>query len=202
MMAGRPALARFLPVLVGVALLVVAHLLDPWAGHALRLPSANDRDWGRLLRILGFAPTWLAIAGLFWLESRDRSGPPERAADLARTGWAIVIAVAVGGILAELAKLLIRRERPTAEFLGYQFRSFADAPFSTRSLGMPSSHTAVAFAGAAVMARRYPRTAPLLLALAAGCGLTRVFAQAHYLSDVVGGALGGSAAGWWAGRRR
>ena len=118
MMAGRPALARFLPVLVGVALLVVAHLLDPWAGHALRLPSANDRDWGRLLRILGFAPTWLAIAGLFWLESRDRSGPPERAADLARTGWAIVIAVAVGGILAELAKLLIRRERPAAEFLG------------------------------------------------------------------------------------
>ncbi len=37
------------------------------------------------------------------------------------------------------------------------------------------------------------RAAPVLLALAAGCGLTRVFAHAHFLSDVVVGAIGG---GW------
>ena len=63
----------------------------------------------------------------------------------------------------------------------------------------PSTYAALA--GATVLARRYPRTTPLLLALAAGCGLTRVFAHAHYLSDVVAGALGGSAIGWRAGRR-
>lgn len=200
-MTGRAQMTRYLPVLLAAALLVAAHLLDPWAGQALRLPSANDRDWGRLLRILGFAPTWLAIAGLFWLQSRDQTESPERAADLAGTGRGILIAVAAGGILAEVAKLLIRRERPAAEFLGYQFRSFADAPFDGKSLGLPSSHAAVAFAGATVLARRYPRTTPLLLALAAGCGLTRVFAHAHYLSDVVAGALGGSAIGWRAGRR-
>ncbi len=200
-MTGRAGMTRFLPVLAGAMLLLVAHLLDPWAVHALRLPSANDRDWGRLLRILGFAPTWLAISGLFWLESRGQAGQPARAADLARTGRDIIIAVAVGGILAEVAKLLIRRERPTTEFLGYQFRAFADAPFTTKSFGMPSSHVAVAFAGAAVVGRRYPRTAPLLLALAAGCGLTRIFAQAHFLSDVVAAALGGWAVGWRTGRR-
>ena len=200
-MTGRAGMTRFAPVLAGVTLLLVAHWLDPWAVHALRLPSANDRDWGRLLRILGFAPTWLAIAGLFWLESRGHAEPPERAADLARTGRDIVIAVAVGGILAEVAKLLIRRERPTAEFDGYHFQAFAGS-LNTKALGMPSSHVAVAFAGAAVVARRYPRTAPLLVALAAGCGLTRIFAQAHFLSDVVAGALGGWAVGWWTGRRQ
>lgn len=201
-MTGRAGMTRFLPVLAAVMLLLVAHLLDPWAVHALRLPSANDRDWGRLLRILGFAPTWLAIAGLFWLESRGHAEPPERAVDLARTGRNIIIAVAVGGILAEVAKLLIRRERPAAEFVGYQFQPFAGGSLNTKSLGMPSSHVAVAFAGAAVVARRYPRTAPLLVALAAGCGLTRIFAQAHFLSDVVAGGLGGWAVGWRTGRRQ
>lgn len=187
--------------LLAAGLLLAAHLVDPWAREALRWPAANDRDWGRLLRILGFAPTWLAVAGLFWLESRGFA-ESDRSRDFARTGQAIIIAVVVGGILAEVAKLLIRRERPGELFVGYQFRAFADAPFSTKALGMPSSHTAVAFAGAAAVATRYPRTAPLLLALAAGCGLTRMFAGAHYLSDVVGGALGGSLAGWLAGRRR
>ncbi len=188
-------------VVLAAALLLVSHLFDPWAVESLRIPAANDRDWGRLLRILGFAPTWLAVSGLFWLESRG-AAEPDRARDLARTARAIVIAVAVGGILAEVAKLLIRRERPDDLFVGYRFRAFAESPFSTKALGMPSSHTAVAFAGAAAVAARYRRTAPLLLGLAAGCGLTRVFAGAHYLSDVVGGALGGSLAGWLAGRRR
>lgn len=200
-MNSRGRVIRWLPILAAVGLLLAAHGLDPWAGSALRLPSANDRDWGRLLRIMGFAPTWLVIAALFWLQSRTGTDRTETAADLAQTGRALVLAVAVGGILAELAKLVIRRERPDGDFLSYHFREFASAPFSTKNLGMPSSHVAVAFAGAATLGRRYPRTAPVLLALAAGCGLTRIFAQAHFLSDVVGGALGGSAVGWWAGRR-
>ncbi len=200
-MNGPARLVRFAPILGAMALLVLAHWLDPWAGSALRMPAANDRDWGRLLRILGFAPTWLVIAALFWLQSRARTDRPEVASDLAQTGRAVVVAVAVGGILAEVAKLLIRRERPDGDFSSYHFREFASAPFSTKSLGMPSSHVMVAFAGAAALGRRYPRTAPVLLALAAGCGLTRIFAQAHFLSDVVGGAVGGSAVGWWAARR-
>lgn len=194
-------IVRFGPIVAAVALMVIAHWLDPWAGSTLRLPSANDRDWGRLLRILGFAPTWLVIAALFWLQSRVRTERTAIGSDLAQTARALVIAVAVGGILAEVAKLLIRRERPGGDFAAYHFREFVSAPLSTTHLGMPSGHTMVAFAGAATLGRRYPRTAPVLLALAAGCGLTRIFAQAHFLSDVVAGALGGSAVGWWAGRR-
>jgi membrane-associated phospholipid phosphatase len=172
-----------------VGAVVLAHLLDRWAYANVVLPSAADRDWGRLLRILGFAPTWLAVAGLFWLESRRG----EDGRELRVTAQALVLAVAVCGVLSEVVKLLVRRERPSATADLYQFRPFEVDPFSSRGLGMPSGHTTVAFAGAGALSRRYPRAAPLLLALAAGCGLTRVWAQAHFLSDVVAAAVG---AGW------
>lgn len=180
---------RLLAVAIAGVTIVVAHWLDPWAYRTLVAPSVGEKDWGRLLRILGFAPTWLAIAGLFWLESRQSA----RSTELRATAGAVVVAVIVGGLLSELAKLLIRRERPNLSAGVYQFRSFGLEPFDTSQLGMPSGHAMVAFSGAGALSRRYPRTAPLLLALAAGCGLTRVLAHAHFLSDVVAGAVGG---GW------
>lgn len=187
-------------VLLGVAAaaLASAHLVDWWAYDALHVDGVNERDWGRLLRVIGFAPTWLAVAAAFWLEGRaaNPGGDEHRA-----TARAVLLAVIVGGLGAEALKLLIRRERPSADAGAYLFRSFADDPFSTRRLGMPSSHAMVAFAGAAALARRYPRAAPVLYGLAAGCGLTRIMAQAHFVSDVVAAAIGGTAAGWWADRR-
>lgn len=176
--------------------LAAAHLLDWVVYPGLHLDGVNERDWGRLLRVMGYAPTWLAIAGAFWLEGRGEGRPAGD--DRRATARAILLAVIVGGLGAEALKLLIRRERPDAEAGIYVFRSFADDPFSTRMLGMPSSHAMVAFAGAAALARRYPRAGAVLYGLAAGCGLTRVLAQAHFLSDVVAAAIGGTAAGWWA----
>jgi membrane-associated phospholipid phosphatase len=181
-----------------LAALVAAHLLDPWAQQHLRMDGVYERDWGRLLRVLGYAPTWLLIAALFWLEGRTRD-PADGAAGTS-TARAVVLAMIVGGLGSELLKLLIRRERPVDGGTEYLFRSFGDAPLSTRRLGMPSGHTMVAFAGAAALAQRFPRAAPVLFAAAAGCGLTRVLAQAHYLSDVVAAGIGGTASGWWAAR--
>jgi undecaprenyl-diphosphatase len=168
---------------LGLAAVVGSHLLDPWAYHALANPAAGERDWGRMLRIIGFAPTWGLVALALWLEGSRR--------DAARQ---VTIAVVVGGLAAEALKLLIRRERPGPE-LEYVFRAFTDHPFSTRDLGMPSSHAMVAFAGAAAVALRFRKVGPVVFALAAGCGLTRLMAQAHFLSDVVAGALGGTVAG-------
>jgi undecaprenyl-diphosphatase len=175
----------------GAALIVLAHLLDRWAYDALAYRAAGDRDWGRLLRVMGFAPTWGLVALAFWLDGRRR--------DVARQ---VVLAVLVGGLGAELIKLLVRRVRPGPE-LEYLFRAFSDHPFSTRDLGMPSSHVMVAFAGAAAVALRFRRVGPVVYTLAAGCGLSRLMAQAHWLSDVVAGAVGGTLAGLvdWGGRR-
>jgi membrane-associated phospholipid phosphatase len=101
----------------------------------------------------------------------------------------------ISGGVAEVLKLLFRRERPGLHDGASVFRAFSDRPFSTSALGMPSSHVMVAFAGAVVLARLFPRTAPVAYLLAAGCAATRVLAHAHFASDVVVGALAGWAVG-------
>ena len=172
----RPAWGRWL--LVSVIAIAAAHLLDETAWRLVRVPSVYDKDWGRLLRSMGFLPTWLLIATAFWL--------PVREPDARRAGTRLlVLGPTLGGLAAEVIKLLSRRLRPDAEQFAYAFRSFADAPFSNRGMGLPSSHTLVAFAGAFALARLFPRARWVFYGLAAGCGLSRVMATAHYLSDTV-----------------
>jgi membrane-associated phospholipid phosphatase len=91
--------------------------------------------------------------------------------------------------------MLFRRERPGLHDGEWVFRAFTDRPFDTRDLGLPSSHVVVAFAGSAVLARLFPGAAPVVYLLAAGCGLSRVLARAHFVSDSVTGALAGWAVG-------
>jgi membrane-associated phospholipid phosphatase len=60
----------------------------------------------------------------------------------------------------------------------------------------PSGHAATAFAAAAALAGWAPsRRRWWMLAAASGVGVSRVVLNAHFLSDVLGGAL----FGWWAG---
>ena len=63
-------------------------------------------------------------------------------------------------------------------------------------MGLPSSHTLVAFAGAAALARVFPRARWVFYVLAGGCAITRVMANAHFLSDVTVAACLGVAVGW------
>ncbi|AMW05737.1 phosphatase PAP2 family protein [Gemmatimonas phototrophica] len=168
--------ARWL--LVSTVAIVAAHLLDETAWRLLRLPTVYEKDWGRLLRSMGFLPTWLLFALAYWLHQRDDG------ARRARTTF-LVLSPALGGLAAEILKLVFRRLRPDAETFGYAFRSFAEAPWSNRGMGLPSSHALVAWAGAFALARLFPRARWVFYGLAAGCGLTRVMASAHYLSDTV-----------------
>lgn len=185
-------------LVVAALAVAAAWLLDPWAVTGLALPSAGDRDWGRFLRIIGFAPTWGLVALILWLEGRGS----REAEHLRSAALAIVIAVLLGGLGAEALKLVFRRERPEALFAGYSYRAFTDRPFSTRGLGLPSSHAMVAFAGAGAVAVAFPRIAWPVMLLAAGCALSRVFAHAHYLSDVTTCAFVGTWIGRWAAGRR
>ena len=195
MTSANSARGRWLRFLIIAAVAMVsAHLLDGTAWRSARLLSVNDKDWGRLLRSMGYLPTWGVIALGFWLQQRNH---PRRAA----YGGALVLGPALGGILAELLKLSIRRLRPNPDVFEYVFRPFAEGPLSNRGMGMPSSHTLVAFAGAAVLAHLYPRARGLWYALAAGCAATRVLAMGHFLSDtVVAAALGVMVGSWVWGR--
>ncbi|MHB8839773.1 MAG: phosphatase PAP2 family protein [Gemmatimonadaceae bacterium] len=150
-----------------------------------------ELDWARLLRLMGWAPTWGIAALVLWLN--ERKDDVQRAAARA---WYLVTAMLAGGLLAEIMKLLLRRERPNVLAGDYSFRPWSEHPFSTSGLAWPSSHTMVAFAAATAMARLFPRTKWVWYTLAAGCGLTRLLAHAHFFSDVTLGALMGWSVGW------
>jgi len=155
----------------------------------LAWPEKHPRsDLLLLLRVWGSLWTWSLIAlaiGLQKRPSRRSSGHPPRAA-----GLTLLVTPLLAGAMAELLKLLVRRERPS-ELEIYLFRAWSDQPWSTKGLGLPSSHAAVAFAGTMTLALLYPRLALPALVVAIGCGFTRVASGAHYPSDVLAGAVVG-----------
>lgn len=172
---------------------VVSHLLDETAWRLLRDPRVYEKDLGRLLRILGYLPTWLIVAIALW--THDRATPERRSIGWGWRGGLILLAPTLGGALAEVLKMLLRRLRPSTEVFGYVWRPFSEDFISTRGLGLPSSHALVAFAAATVLARLFPRAWGLWYLVAAGCALTRLLATAHYLSDTVVAALVGYVVG-------
>ncbi len=165
---------------VALCLIAAAHVGDVYLWEHWRDPRVNDRDWGRMLRTMGYGPLWLVIAAGYWFH--------DAGANMARWKWRgafVFLAPVMSGVLAELGKILVRRLRPDPEHFGYAFRAISEDFLSTRGLGMPSSHVAVAFAGAVVMSRLVPRGWPLWYLLAAGCAATRILALGHFLSDTV-----------------
>jgi membrane-associated phospholipid phosphatase len=186
---GRAAYA-----VVGAALFLAATLGDRWAYAHLGLPGSAARDWDRMLRAAGYLPTWLLVAlGLGLVRAGHQAQPWRRRAG---PGLTLACAATLAGAAAELVKILVRRERPNLHDGAYVFRAWSDRPWSTSDLGLPSSHAAVAFGAAFLLTRLWPRGGPVWLALAAGCALTRLFEQAHFLSDVTLAAVLGYGAAW------
>ena len=159
----------------------VAHLLDHSAWESLRDLRVNDKDWARLLRSFGYLPLWMFVGVAVLLHEPSDTRARWRAG-------AVVLVPAIAGLVAEIAKLLFRRLRPDADHFVYAFRNFSETTFSTRNLGLPSSHVMVAVGGAMVLAHLFPRTRWVWYVVAAGCALTRVMAVAHFLSDTVAAA--------------
>jgi membrane-associated phospholipid phosphatase len=184
----RPRLLRF--ALASAAAIVLAHLVDRWAFVHLAAPGLAGEDLGRMLRVMGFLPLW-ATAGLAlvlhdWPLKAERG---TRAATL--RGTLLLLGGGLGGLAAELLKLLFRRERPRAHAGEYVFRAWTERPLSTGGLALPSSHALVAWGAAGVLAHLFPRARWVWYALAAGNGWSRVAAGAHFVSDVVVSAVVG-----------
>jgi membrane-associated phospholipid phosphatase len=167
----------WLALAVGIAL-VAAFAIDPWAYHHVRMDKVYDTDWGRALRSVGYWPLWIALACALWLHDRDR-----------RRATYLAASVSAAGLLGEVLKLLVRRDRPGVYDGAYGFRPWSDHPFSSSGFGMPSSHALIAFSGAAALAVLFPRATPIWYALAVGCAITRVLSGAHFVSDVTVGAI-------------
>lgn len=161
--------------------------LDPWVFVHVRDEGVYSRDWGRLLRVMGFAPTWILIALGITLSRRGLV--PSRGTRVVRMpGLFLLASIAAAGLAGELVKLVVRRGRPGPSDGLYELVPW-NGSWSTGALGFPSTHAIVAFAGAFAMARLSPRSAPVWLALGAGCALTRLLDGKHFLSDVVAAAV-------------
>jgi undecaprenyl-diphosphatase len=98
--------------------------------------------------------------------------------------YAILLSQMSVGVLTLLLKYSFQLPRPFG--FGY---------------GFPSGDTATAFALAAAAGTAYPVTAPMLHFFALLAALSRLYVRAHYVWDVIGGALLGAACGYWSARK-
>jgi membrane-associated phospholipid phosphatase len=92
-------------------------------------------------------------------------------------------------------KLAVRRQRPRLE-------GIPPAAKVPTSLSFPSAHAATSFAGATLIGSLAPPLRPALYAAAALMAFSRPYLGVHYPSDVVAGAVVGTALGRVMARRR
>ncbi|MBL4591324.1 MAG: phosphatase PAP2 family protein [Phycisphaerales bacterium] len=172
-----------------VGVLAGLTIIDFWLLGVLYHPQqGTEHQWQQFFRVMGFLGTWAIVGGAF--ASTDRT--------FKRAG-SVMLAPLVAGSVAEFLKLIIGRARPieNGQLLEgwYHFRPLLDGFRDGHNLGMPSSHAAVAFAGAITVAYHLPRTRLIMIGLAIGCGYTRISSNAHFPTDVfLGGVIGWLAA--------
>jgi hypothetical protein len=139
---------------------------------------ARERTVARFSALGQHAAIWLAFGA-----AGSLLAPTPR-----RGRWRAATATVAAAYVANTAiKLVVRRPRPMLEGL----------PPLTRTptqLGFPSAHATSSFAAARVYSAAGAPAAPLY-ALAFGLAASRIYLGVHYPSDVLAGALLGSAIG-------
>jgi membrane-associated phospholipid phosphatase len=140
-------------------------------GHS----PALDRLVARFTLLGEHAAVWLAIGAIGALADQPR-----------RARWARATGTVAGMYALNTAiKLLVRRSRP-------QLRGLKPLVATPTTLSFPSAHASTAFAGAFAYSRLGLPALPLY-ALAAKLSYSRLYLGVHYPSDVLAGALLGTA---------
>jgi membrane-associated phospholipid phosphatase len=147
------------------------------------------RTWGhgpkRDRAVAGFSKlgergaVWLAIGAVGYALDEPR-----------RAQWRGAIGTVVGTYALNTAvKLVVRRSRPQLP----ELPPLTDTP---TQLSFPSAHASTSFAGALAYTRLGLPVVPLY-ALAKGLAVSRLYLGVHYPSDVLAGALLGTALAAW-----
>ncbi len=177
------------PIFIAFVMIVISVALDRWvydnmSAHTRQaVGKLEEEDWYRALRVVGYLPVWMVIGLCFLLIDLGR--PPIRGGVI-RRATLVVLCPAVAGVVSELVKMLVGRVRPGPAIAENDFfKPFLGGFTDGSNLAMPSSHAAVAFAGAFALSFILPRLTPVVILLAVGCGLSRILAGAHWLSDVI-----------------
>lgn len=128
---------------------------------------------------LGLGGVQIALLALLWA----RGGPVGR-----RTVLLCLLAFAISGLIAQVLKPVVARDRP--------LRAVEECRFLCEMLwarSFPSGHATTSFALAITAGTRHRAWAAPLLLLAALIGYSRIYIGVHFPSDVLGGALLGAA---------
>lgn len=179
---------RLLLVLALCTVFLVLTLLDRaiWRETfvgAERLPHLVRADWYQVLRQVGYLPVWAIVGAIF--ASVDFAARRPR-------WWArgvlLVLATALSGLAAEAVLGTVMRQRPGDTGL-YWFTWLNEGWDRGPGHGFPSSHTATAFGAAFILMRMHRGAGWVMIPAAAGCGVSRMLAGAHFATDVMGGAV-------------
>ncbi len=139
------------------------------------------RFWMLAATRMGDGWLWYSLAGILLV-----AGGPHRFAAVGAAGCAALCGVAVFKILKKLS----HRQRPCQLEPHCWAKVLPPDQFS-----FPSGHTMTAFAIALVVSFFYPSLEGPMYFLAASIALSRVVLGMHFLSDVLAGAILGSALG-------
>jgi len=159
----------------------------------------------------GFTHLGTAWAGGGLLGVLALAGYRAQDAALTRASLGGLVGIALGSLVGQVAKQTVCRGRPGlldgwgvdnpgTKGLNAAGRAAARRFFHWPCLGdsrfhsFPSGHATTAFTVAAALACAAPSRRRVGLLVAGGVGVSRVFLNAHFVSDV----LGGAAIGWWA----
>ncbi len=145
-----------------------------------RLESAAMTRLMRMLTRLGDPSTWV-VAGLV-LFAAGGSGP--------HYGSLLVLGALLALAVSQVLKRLCCRARPDCGIVG--FAALAENP---DSFSFPSGHTAAAFGIAVALGGEGSWLGGLVLSLASGIAVSRVYLGAHYPLDVAAGVEVGALAG-------
>lgn len=116
----------------------------------------------------------------------------KKKANLVKTGKYSLFAIIAAGIAVQIIKHIIGRPRPPLTDAGVRNLG------PSISIGLdsfPSGHTASSFALAAVLSSVYPKGKYIFYSLAGIAGLSRIYLDSHFASDVLAGAILGTAVG-------
>jgi len=118
----------------------------------------------------------ITAAGLFLLISNRKK--------LKSLGFMILSGLAVSETVSTILKGVFARPRPA--FVIENIRLLCHKSYTG---SFPSGHTTLFFTVAAIIVSAYPRTAPIVFALAIVAGFSRVYVGAHFPTDVIAGAV-------------
>lgn len=145
-------------------------------------PAPTWVRWWMLASTRGGDGWFWAFCGIAVLASHD--------ADKCAAFLAAAIAAASGILLFTVLKRAVGRRRPCA-LEPHCWATLLPAD----QFSFPSGHAITAFAVAVPLSLFYPAAAPVLLAVAATVGVSRIMLGMHFLTDVIAGAAIGSLLG-------